>query len=170
MPARPVVEWVSERYLRCMSSTLVCRIAGWPDLPAVIGLLSDDELGRTRNPVFADAEQAYSEAFAAIADQADNDVIVAEHDGRIVGCYQLTFIRGLSHGGGERAQVESVRIASDLRGGGLGSDLMRDAIDRARTRGCFLVQLTTDTSRLTTQHFYERLGFAASHHGMKLFL
>lgn len=153
-----------------MPASLSCRVAGWDDLPAIVDLLNDDELGRLRNPRFAEAEAEYRHAFAALVGQDDNNVVVAEIDGRIVGCYQLTFIRGLGHRGGERAQIESVRIASDLRGAGLGSELMRDAIERARRRGCFLVQLTTDQRREHTRRFYERLGFAASHHGMKLFL
>lgn len=63
--------------------------------------------------------------------------------------------------------IESVRIASDLRGGGLGTLLMNDALGRARSRGCFMVQLTTDLRREHTRRYYERLGFVASHHGMK---
>ena len=42
------------------------------------------------------------------------------------------------------------------------------AIDESRRRGCSLLQLTTDKSRNDEQRFYERLGFAASHEGMKL--
>jgi ribosomal protein S18 acetylase RimI-like enzyme len=153
-----------------MSPTVTSRIAGWAALTSIVDLLNDDELGRTRNPVFADAAEAYRDAFAHLVDNDDNNVVVAESDGRIVSCYQLTFIRGLSRVGGLRAQIESVRVTSDLRGQGLGSALMRDAIDRARARNCTLIQLTTDTRRADTRRFYERLGFVASHHGMKQFL
>ncbi len=140
------------------------------DLPAIVALLNDDDFGRARNPVFADASARYLDTFRAMTADPNNGVIVAERDGAIIGCYQLTFIRGLSYTGGERAQIESVRVASSLRGGGLGSAMMRDAIARARARGCHLVQLTTDVRRDHTRRFYERLGFTASHHGMKLFL
>lgn len=153
-----------------MSPTITYRIARWTDLTAIVDLLRDDELGRTRNPAVVDAAQAYRDAFAELVDQDDNNVVVAEADGDIVGCYQLTFIRGLSHTGGLRAQIESVRIRSDLRGAGLGSELMRDAIARARARHCTMVQLTTDVRRADTKRFYERLGFVASHHGMKQLL
>ena len=146
------------------------RLAGRSDLEAIVGLLNDDELGRARNPLFAEHEAGYRAAFEAILAQEGNGYVVAESAGRVVGCYQLTFIRGLSHRGGERAQIESVRIALDLRGGGLGSMMMGDAMERARDRGCFMVQLTTDMQRTHTKRFYERLGFTASHHGMKLHL
>jgi GNAT superfamily N-acetyltransferase len=44
------------------------------------------------------------------------------------------------------------------------------AIGEARRRGCRLIQLTTDKQRLDAHRFYERLGFVASHEGMKLTL
>lgn len=146
---------------------LVFRRADAGDLPAIIDLLHDDELGATRNPPFEGAEAAYLSAFTRLTGP-DNGEIVAVRDGTVIGCYQLTFIAGLSFSGGERAMIESVRIGSALRGGGLGTLLMRDAIRRAEARGCVLVQLTTDVRRDHTRRFYERLGFSASHHGMKL--
>jgi GNAT superfamily N-acetyltransferase len=44
------------------------------------------------------------------------------------------------------------------------------AIGEARRRGCTLVQLTSDKSRPGAHRFYHRLGFAASHEGLKLAL
>jgi GNAT superfamily N-acetyltransferase len=147
---------------------MTCRDATEHDLPAIVALLNDDELGKARNPVFEEQRARYLAAFRAIAADPNNGIIVAEQDGAIAGCYQLTFIPGLSYTGAERAQIESVRVASSLRGAGLGSAMMQDAIARARARGCHLVQLTTDARRAHTRRFYERLGFVASHHGMKL--
>jgi GNAT superfamily N-acetyltransferase len=150
--------------------SLHCRPAERSDLEAVIALLADDMLGQARNPLYADARADYDAAFAEMLGNPDNAVIVALLDGRIAGSYQLTFIRGLSHRGALRAQIESVRIASPLRGHGLGSALVNDAITRARARGADMLQLTTDIRRTQTQAFYQRLGFATSHHGMKLVL
>jgi len=146
------------------------RPAAADDLPEIVALLNDDMFGKARNPLFDDARAVYETAFAEMIGNPDNTVIVAETGDRMVGCYQLTFIRGLGHRGALRAQVESVRIAGELRGHGLGDRMMRDAIGRARARGAFMVQLTTDTRRPHTRRFYERLGFEASHHGMKLHL
>ncbi len=144
------------------------REATEADLPAIVGLLVDDDYGRSRNPLFEAERERYLAAFRAIAADPNNFQMVAVQGERIVGCYQLTFIRGLSFSGGERAQIESVRIASDVRGSGLGTAMMQDAIVRARARGVVLIQLTTDVRRANTRRFYERLGFAATHHGMKL--
>jgi GNAT superfamily N-acetyltransferase len=153
-----------------MPDPLRCRDAEAADLSAIVALLNDDAFGQARNPLFEAEAPRYRAAFDAILADPNNGYVVAELGGRTVGCYQLTFIRGLSYTGGERAEIESVRIASDLRGQGLGSVMMQDAIERARARNCVLVQLTTDMRREQTRRFYERLGFAASHHGMKLWL
>jgi GNAT superfamily N-acetyltransferase len=149
---------------------LICRHAAAADLATLVALLNDDQLGKGRNPLYADAAAAYEVAFQQMQADPNNYIVVAEIDGRVSGCYQLTFIRGLSYAGALRAQIESVRIASALRGGGHGTVMMRDAIRRAEARGCRLVQLTTDIRRTESRRFYERLGFAASHHGMKLWL
>jgi ribosomal protein S18 acetylase RimI-like enzyme len=149
-----------------MTDAMSFRVATAADLPALVALLRDDEFGRARNPSLDEAAGAYERAFARM--DADNFFVVAECARRVVGCYQLTFIQCLSHAGATRAQIESVRVASDTRGVGIGSAMMRDAIDRARARGAHLVQLTTDRRRSDAQRFYERLGFAASHVGMKL--
>jgi GNAT superfamily N-acetyltransferase len=44
------------------------------------------------------------------------------------------------------------------------------AIAEARRRGCAVVQLTSDKTRTEAHRFYERLGFVASHEGLKLAL
>jgi GNAT superfamily N-acetyltransferase len=86
----------------------------------------------------------------------------------VVGTLQLTFIPGLARRGALRAQIEAVRIDRRLRGQGLGGALLAWAIDEARTRGCALVQLTSDKRRQEAHRLYGRLGFAASHEGFKL--
>lgn len=149
---------------------LICRPAGTQDLATIIDLLADDILGRARNPAYTDAAAAYDAAFKEMVGNPDNTVIVGTIATNVVGCYQITFIRGLSHKGALRAQVESVRIAGSSRGHGFGSAMMRDAIARARDRGANILQLTTDVRRPHTRRFYERLGFVASHTGMKLAL
>ncbi len=93
---------------------------------------------------------------------------MAEEAGRIVATLQLTFVPSLTHQGGERAQVEGVRVAADHRGRGTGGLLFGWVESRARERGCRMVQLTTDKRRPDARRFYEALGFRATHEGMKL--
>jgi ribosomal protein S18 acetylase RimI-like enzyme len=143
------------------------RRATEDDLPAIVALLADDVLGAARE---APGDPAYAAAFAAIAADPNQLLAVAEQDGRILGCLQLTFLPGLSHRGAWRGQVESVRVAADQRGTGLGRRFLEWAVAQCRARGCAMVQLTTDKSRADARRFYESLGFAASHDGMKLTL
>jgi GNAT superfamily N-acetyltransferase len=147
---------------------VIIREAQRSDLDAILGLLTDDDLGRTRDVAVVDA--TYERAFADITADPRTHLIVADDDGCVIGCFQLNFIPGLGRHGGERAQIEAVRIRSDRRGNGLGRELMTWAIERARDRGCHLVQLTSDKSRHDAHRFYESLGFVASHEGMKLAL
>ncbi|MFI7248254.1 GNAT family N-acetyltransferase [Micromonospora chalcea] len=147
---------------------VIFREAVRADLPAVLALLADDVLGRTRDLPEVDA--AYERAFADLDADPRNELIVADDGGELVGCFQLTYIPGLGRHGAERCLIESVRVCSERRGRGLGGTMMRWAIDRARERGCALVQLTTDKQRADAHRFYRDLGFVASHEGMKLAL
>jgi GNAT superfamily N-acetyltransferase len=135
------------------------------DLDAIVALLADDVLGAGREKP---GHPAYGAAFAAIEADANQLLAVVEEDGRIVGCLQLSFIPGLSRLGMWRGQIESVRVAANHRGAGLGRRMFEWAIGECRARGCGLVQLTTDKARPDARRFYESLGFTASHEGMKL--
>ena len=153
-----------------MSDAPVIRLAARDDLPAIVRLLADDALGRAREDASDPPAPCYITAFAAIDRDPNNELAVMERDGAIIGCLQLTFVPGLSRKGAWRAQIESVRIASALRGQSLGRRLFEWAIARAREKDCRLVQLTTDKARPEALRFYESLGFVASHEGMKLSL
>ena len=147
------------------------RKARQEDLVAIIALLADDRFGSTREVVSDPVDPRYREAFAAI--EADGNQLLAvavDETGTVVGCLQLSFVPGLSRTGMWRGQIESVRIAADQRGSGLGSQFIQWAVERAGERGCGLVQLTSDKARPEAIRFYERLGFVASHEGLKLSL
>jgi GNAT superfamily N-acetyltransferase len=144
------------------------RAAHHDDVPAIVRLLADDFLGATREQASDPLPQRYWEAYDAMAAQGGNELFVAELDGEIVGCLQLTTISGLSRMGLKRGLVEGVRVSAARRGHRIGEALMRAAIDRAKQLGCGVVQLTTDIRRTDAHRFYERLGFEATHVGMKL--
>ncbi|OZM80465.1 GNAT family N-acetyltransferase [Pseudonocardia sp. MH-G8] len=110
----------------------------------------------------------YREAFDAITADPGQLLLVAADGTRPVGTLQLSFLPGLARRGAWRAQIEAVRVHQDLRSEGVGAWMIGWAIEEARRRGCALVQLTTDKSRTSAHRFYERLGFMASHEGMKL--
>lgn len=148
-----------------MPSALTWRLATRGDVAAVVALLADDSLGAGREGVDL---SPYLAAFDAMLAENNNHLIVAsDAAGQIVATYQITFITGLSLRASRRAQIESVRVSSSLRGQGIGQLLMADAQGRAQAAGCKLIQLTTNKSRSRAQAFYTGLGFTASHIGYK---
>jgi GNAT superfamily N-acetyltransferase len=148
-----------------MSDALSFRRASASDLPAMLALIADDVLGKNRD---ADASDlAYQKAFDAINADANQHLMLAERDREIIGMLQLTFIPGLSRKGAWRANVEAVRVRSDLRNAGIGAAMMHEAETLAKARGCSLAQLTSDRQRDAAHRFYARLGYTPSHVGFK---
>ena len=146
------------------------RTAVQADLPAIIAMLADDSLGQSREVISDPVDPAYQTAFDAMQADPNQVLAVLEDEAGIAGCLQITYIPGLSRRGMLRGQIESVRIASRRRGGGLGRSMLDWAIAECRKAGCGLVQLTTDKARPDALRFYESLGFRPSHEGLKLAL
>ncbi|MCM3145111.1 GNAT family N-acetyltransferase [Brevibacillus sp. MER 51] len=144
------------------------RVATAKDLNRIVQMLADDELGKTRERYETPLPESYIKAFESIDADPNNELIVACRDEEIIGVLQITFTPYLTHQGSWRATIEGVRIASTERGQGVGSELIEWAIERAKERGCHLCQLTTDKQREDALRFYERLGFKATHEGLKM--
>ncbi|MGN7408802.1 MULTISPECIES: GNAT family N-acetyltransferase [unclassified Sporosarcina] len=138
------------------------------DIPSIVALLADDELGSARESTEDYVVNDYVEAFAEMEAQSGNQLILAIDDQKVVGCLQLTLIPGLARRGLKRAQIEGVRVDRRYRSQGVGQALFERAISIAKSEGAGLVQLTTDKQRVDAHRFYERLGFISSHEGMKL--
>jgi GNAT superfamily N-acetyltransferase len=119
---------------------MIFRDARRDEVPRIVALLADDELGAGRE---TGVDDAYLGA------------------GQVAGILQLTVLPGLSRHGMRRAQIEGVRVAAPWRG--RGRAMLGWAIEAARQDGCGLVQLTSDKRRADAIRFYESLGFEASH-------
>ena len=151
--------------LRLGERTYRVQRATRADVPAMVALLSDDEIGATREG--ADIAR-YESSFDAVArDSSHYLAVVREEAGRIVGTMQLTIIPGLSRGGTARLQIEGVRVATAERSRGVGTAMLEWAHDHGRARGATLAQVTTDQVRERAQGFYARLGYGNSHVGLK---
>ena len=148
--------------------TISIRRARLSDVPAIVAMLADDALGQTREDASMPLAQAYRDAFAAIDSEPNQFLAVMTDGDHVIGTLQISFLAGLSLRGALRGQIEAVRIAGDRGGERLGQRLFEWAIETCRERGCRIVQLTTNKTRLDAHRFYDRLGFKASHIGYKL--
>jgi GNAT superfamily N-acetyltransferase len=145
---------------------LVIRRATASDVATIVAMIADDQLGATRESV--DDLTPYLAAFDQIDADPNQLLMVAERNDDVIGTLQLTIIPGLSRRGATRGLIEAVRVATSARGSGLGTTLIQWAVEESRTRGCALVQLTSDKSRTDAHRFYTNLGFENTHEGFKL--
>ncbi|MEV6532135.1 GNAT family N-acetyltransferase [Streptomyces sp. NPDC051639] len=144
---------------------LEIRPAVADDVPAIVAMLADDALGAQRES--PDDLTPYLAALERLSGDPNQHLVVAVRSGQVVGTLQLTVIPGLSRRGSTRALIEGVRVRTDERGSGLGTQIIEWAVDESRRQDCRLVELTSDASRTDAHRFYERLGFTASHVGFK---
>jgi len=144
------------------------RKAKKEDLAAIVRMLAHDKLGKLREDFREPLPEQYYQAFENINADKNQELMVLEDNDEVIGTFQLSFIQYLTYQGGTRAQIEAVRIREDYRGKGIGEQMMVWAIERARNQGAHVLQLTTDKKRPEALRFYQKLGFEATHEGMKL--
>ena len=153
-----------------MANDVEFRLATEQDLERIVEMLADDKLGAAREQFVLPLPEVYRTAFRAIDADPNNELVVACLGNEVIGVQQITYTPYLTRQGGWRATIEGVRTSSTVRGKGIGTKLINEAIQRAKNRGCHLIQLTTDKQREDALRFYERLGFKATHEGMKMSL
>lgn len=146
------------------------RLAMRADLPSIVRMLADDDLGSQRERYEQPLPQSYYSAFEQIDRDPNHELIVAEQAGEVIGTLHLMFLPSISFQGGLRAEIESVRVVKRFQSQGIGTQMMKWTMERAKNRGSHVVQLTTHRTRLDAHRFYERLGFKGTHLGMKLSL
>ncbi|GAF64664.1 putative acetyltransferase [Bacillus sp. TS-2] len=149
---------------------MIFRKATLKDLPQIVEMLADDELGSKRERFENPLPEVYNNAFQEIENQKGNQILVAIENDQLLGFLQLTFISGIARMGMKRAQIEGVRVDKNHRSKGIGEKLFKEAILLSKKANCSMVQLTTDKQRKDVHRFYEKLGFETSHDGLKLFL
>jgi len=154
-----------------MNDLYIFRRAEQKDLLDIIRLLSEDELGRSRE-IFSshDIKSSYQIAFDEINSDLNQFLMVLEKDTKIIGTCHLTYMPSLTFQGSRRMNIEAVRIDQTLRNQKIGEWMLKQAIQMAKKHHCKIVQLTTNKKRPAAKRFYEKLRFEATHEGMKLYL
>lgn len=148
------------------------RKATLHDLPTIVKLLvEEDALSQSRELYTPGAlDERYIQAFHKIDHDAAQYLMVVEQEKEVVGTCHLTLIPSLTFIGASRLQIEAVRVAHAYRGQKIGEWMIHQAIAYGKAQGAAIIQLTTNKKRLRAKSFYEKLGFEASHEGMKFYL
>ena len=146
---------------------VLIRRAERTDVAAIVQLLADDVLGRSRERLTDPPADEYLTAFDAVDSDPNQLLAVMADESEVIGTLQISFIPGIARQGAWRGQIEAVRVAAARRSEGLGAAMFEWAIAECRKRGCALVQLTTDRQRPDAHRFYEQLGFEPTHLGYK---
>lgn len=152
------------------NTNLTIREAQESDLPALIALFAADAMGRHGDTSDPSAYDDYLHAFRIISASPDQTLYVAEFAGEIGGTFQTTVMTSLNARGSSVMIIEAVQTRGDLRGQGIGAQMINFCVAEAKGRGMRLVQLTSNAERKDAHRFYERLGFKPSHLGFKMAL
>ena len=148
--------------------TVAIREATENDLNALIALFADDPVGGHGDTTDPAALSDYLAAFQRIAASPNESLYVATVDGAVVGTFQTMVTTTMTARGASSLIIEAVQTRADMRGRGIGAQMIGFAVEKARISGMRLVQLTSNAARKDAHRFYERLGFAPSHIGFKM--
>ena len=162
-------KWSNHQSLLPQSVSLTFRKAHISDLEAIVTLLFEDELGQSRESI-SPLPLSYLEVFAKISSDPNNELMVADYEGVVVGVMQITYLHHLTFQGKKVAHIEGVRVHKDYQNKGLGTQMFQWAFEKIKSQGCHRIQLMTDKKRSSAKKFYESLGFSNTHEGMKLFI
>lgn len=139
-------------------------------LKPIIELLIEDDLGKHRESLSDNVFELYAKAFKKIENDKNQYLMIGEIDEEIVATCHLTIMPSLTFQGQSRLQIEGVRVKICYRGNKIGEKMIEEAKKFALTNDCKILQLTTNKKRSEAKRFYEKLGFEATHEGMKLSL
>jgi GNAT superfamily N-acetyltransferase len=143
---------------------LVLRGIERDEVAAAVALINEGTL----SPGAEDASRAddYWEAVLEVRDRG-GELLVALHDGVLVGMCQVIIFRHFQHTAGWCAEIESVYVRPDARGQGVGAAMLAHAEAFAQNRGCYRVQLTSRNERLDAHRFYRARGYDQTSQGFK---
>lgn len=140
------------------------------DVPTLVQLLCDDELGKTREQLGGTIDKRYIEAFRKIDSDPNQYLMIVMLNSEVIGTCHLTLMPSLTFTGSMRMQIEAVRVCAQHRGHKVGEWMMQQALEYAKNNHVSIIQLSTNKKRPRAKQFYERLGFKATHEGMKLYV
>jgi len=94
----------------------------------------------------------------AAMEQRGLTALVAELDGRVVGCL-ATSIMPVLHRPKPVGRISMMVVEERLRSQGIGEQLVRAAEAWLKDQGCGMIEVTSNMKRTDAHRFYQRLGF-----------
>jgi GNAT superfamily N-acetyltransferase len=137
------------------SESVVIRSARADELDALLALYRHLHTEDAPLPPRPQVEAVWQ----SIQDDPNIHYLVAEADGRIVSTCNLTIVPNLTRGARPFAVIENVVTHADYRCRGLGTTVLRHALQTAWAAGCYKVMLMTGRTEPATLRFYEHAGF-----------
>ncbi|ATW26643.1 GNAT family N-acetyltransferase [Candidatus Formimonas warabiya] len=86
-------------------------------------------------------------------------IFVAEEEAALIGTCQLAIFENLSHHGARVALAESMVVHPEWRNRGVGTEIMKFIMERAREEKCYKLMLSSNQKRVDAHRFYGKLGF-----------
>jgi GNAT superfamily N-acetyltransferase len=152
---------------------IALRLARREDVPRIAALIMQGSATEARTAAEVEAEAThpdYLRGYDEIDASPANHLFVAERGGTVIGTWQVTLIPGIIARGRRRAKLESVHVAPESRGLGLGRLMVGHALAFAKEQGAGLIELSSNKNRTDAHRFYRDLGFDQSHEGFKMTL
>ena len=126
------------------------RSASYKDIDQLLNLLSD--LG------YSSDKDTIAESLTRYKSSDDYEVLVAEHEGKVIGCISLHVMR-LFHAAGNAGRITSLVISSESRGKGIGKVLVNAADQFFKSMDCVKTEVTSGDHRKEAHKFYQSEGY-----------
>lgn len=138
-----------------MNDKLIIRKATSADIPMILRLYAQKEID---DGEILSIEEA-NVIFAKFHTYPDYTLYVAEIEKSIVGSFELLIMDNLAHKGSKSGIVEDVVVDDNFRSQGIGTKMMKYAIEICRNNKCYKLSLSSSIHRDGAHKFYENLGF-----------
>ena len=126
------------------------RSASYKDIDQLLNLMCELGYPSTRDIIIESiAEYKRSDGY---------EVLVAEHEGKVLGCISLHVIK-LFHMVGNAGRITSLVVSSESRGAGVGKALVNAADHYFKSMGCVKAEVTSGDHRKEAHIFYQSQGF-----------
>ena len=132
-------------------TTVTIRMLASPDFQEVTALMA--ELGYPTDAA------SFAKRAAAVNENPDDGVLVAEDGGKIVGLIALHSFEML-HRPGRLGRITALVVSAAARKRGIGHQLLSAAENHLRAKGCIKLEVTSGEHRPEAHEFYAAHGYA----------